>query len=59
MNDREDLFLTVHEAAKEARVAPQTMYRWVRSGLVEAIKIENTVRIDRKKLRKLLSGDTQ
>tara|TARA_R110000737_G_scaffold16900_1_gene34248 strand:- start:356 stop:535 length:180 start_codon:yes stop_codon:yes gene_type:complete len=59
MTDRDDHYLTVHEAAKEARVSEQTIYRWIKSGAVSAVKIGGTIRIDRKKFRQLLSGDTQ
>jgi len=46
--------LTVREASREARVADQTMYRWIKSGFVKAVKIENTIRIPRTEFRQLM-----
>ncbi|HXG50997.1 MAG TPA: helix-turn-helix domain-containing protein [candidate division Zixibacteria bacterium] len=44
------------EVAKALRVEPRTVYRFIRTGVLPAVKIGRTVRIDAGELRRLLMG---
>jgi len=43
---------TVRETAKELRVCEQTVYRWVRSGVLESLQLGRTIRIPRDQLER-------
>ena len=55
MADEEPTYLTVEEAAARLRVTPQTVYRWCRSGRLQATKIGKGWRIPARQL----PGDPQ
>ena len=38
--------LTVNEIAKRVKVHPMTVYRWIKSGKIKALRIDGILRID-------------
>jgi len=38
--------LTVRDIAEKLKVTPQTVYRWIYSGKLEAIKINGVLRVE-------------
>lgn len=38
--------LTVNEVAEKLRVTPRTVYRWIKSERLEALKIDGIIRIE-------------
>ena len=38
--------LTVNEVANKLRVTPRTIYRWIKAGKLDAIKLGGVVRIE-------------
>jgi excisionase family DNA binding protein len=47
--------LTVKEAADFARVAPQTVYRWITESRVPSIRVGNAIRIPRRWMDQLIA----
>jgi excisionase family DNA binding protein len=48
--------LRVEEAGKILKVEPATVYRFIRRGILPAVKIGRTVRIDKEALTRLIKG---
>jgi len=46
--------LTVREVAERLRVSPATVYRWVRRGKLEALRIGGTTRIEEEALSEFI-----
>lgn len=47
--------LTVEEVADRLRVSRFTVYRWIKKGILEAIKIDGAVRVEEEAYEKLLA----
>lgn len=48
--------LTVNEVAKELKVHPQTVYRWIYDKKLKAVKIDGIIRIKEKDYEKFIKG---
>lgn len=48
--------LTVREVADTLKVNLMTVYRWIREGRIEQIKIGRSVRIDEKELERFVKA---
>lgn len=48
--------LRISQAAEELGVQPQTLYCWIRRGLVPAVQMGRTKRISRQVLRDVIAG---
>lgn len=48
----EEELLTVEEAAREAKVNPQTLRKWIRQGKLDAVRYGRSLRVKRSDLRK-------
>ena len=48
------MLLTINEVAKEFRVHPRTIKRWVKAGRLAVIRLSpNTVRVDESEIQRL------
>jgi excisionase family DNA binding protein len=47
-------FVTVAEVAKRLRVSKMTVYRWVRSGDLESVRVGSLIRIYKRSFDQLL-----
>ena len=50
-----DALLTVNEVAARLRVAPVTVYRWLRRGELEGVRFVGTVRVPAAEVERLLT----
>jgi excisionase family DNA binding protein len=48
--------LRVDEAAEILKVQADTVYRFIRRGILPCVKLGRTVRIDREELKRLIKG---
>jgi len=46
--------LTVKEVAEKLRVKPLTVYRWIKAGKLDALKIDGIIRVEDEAYRKFL-----
>ena len=49
-------YYTPKEISEKLKVDTRTVYRWIREGLLNAVKIGHSVRISESELNRLLSG---
>lgn len=52
-----DYMLSVSETAKIFSVSKRTIFRWIESGKIKAIKISGTVRISEEEIERLKKGE--
>lgn len=51
------MLLKVNEVAEKLRVKPLTIYRWIRSGKLRALRIDGILRVESEEVDRLLYGD--
>lgn len=52
----EEKFLNLNEVAERLRVTRQSVYNWVHSGKLKAVKIGREYRVSEAEVKRLLSG---
>jgi excisionase family DNA binding protein len=57
MNNIEPIYYTIEEVAKILKVHENTIYNWVESGKLQAIKIGNLWRIPRESLPQVVENN--
>lgn len=56
LNPQETEYYTIQEVADFLKVAYLTVYRWVKAGKIEAIRIEKQYRISKEALDKFIKS---
>lgn len=51
--------MTVKDVAREMKVSTRTVWRWIKSGKLETIKIGGITRIDEKEFNRLIGKEVK